>query len=77
MTTTTKTKKNVRPESLANLDPMAALKEPEKRRTVHASARLTQSTKEKLSTMLDEMDLSLADLLEKIASKEIVIVEKN
>lgn len=75
--TASTTKRKLSEKELANLNPMAALKDPQDRRTVHASARLTQSTKEKLSVMLDEMDLSLADLLEKIATKQVEIVEKN
>ena len=74
--TTSTAKRKVSPAQLANLNPLAALKEPEQRRTAYASARRTRTSKEKLSAILIEMDLSLADLLEKIAYKEVEIIEK-
>lgn len=63
------------PTQLANLQPG---RKPSGKpvRTVHASARLTQGTKERLTIILDEMNMNLADLLEKIADGQIEIVEK-
>ena len=61
------------PNTLANLIPGGHMKSPEGR-SVHASARLTKTTKEKLTVMLSEMNLTLGDFLEKIVLKEILIV---
>jgi hypothetical protein len=44
-------------------------------RNVHASARLTKTTKENLNTILSEMDLSLADFLEKISDGKLKVIE--
>ena len=65
------------PIGILNLQPGGKTwQTPEKLRTVHASARLSPDAKERLKNLLDEMDLSLADLLEKIAYKEVEIIEK-
>lgn len=61
------------PNTLANLIPGGYTKSPEGRK-VHASARLTKTTKENLTVMLSEMNLTLGDFLEKIVLKEILIV---
>lgn len=76
--TTTTAKRRVSEISLANLQPGRGRKPKSGKptRTVHASARLTATTKERLTVMLDEMDLTLADLLEKIATNEFVIIKK-
>ncbi|MFM6209916.1 hypothetical protein [Planktothrix sp.] len=79
MKTTTKTKKRVVSEiSLANLQPGRGRKpkSTQPTRTVHASARLTQQTKERLTEILNQKKLSLADFLEKIANEQYIIVEK-
>lgn len=78
MTTTTTKKRMVSEISLANLQPGRGRKpkSTQPTRTVHASARLTQQSKERLTIILDEMNMNLADLLEKIATGRVEIVEK-
>ncbi|MFM6206409.1 MAG: hypothetical protein ACKPEN_16595 [Planktothrix sp.] len=76
MTTTTKTKKGVNAISLANLRPGRGRPRLPETRTVHASARLTEQTKERLTEILNQKKLSLADFLEKIANEQYIIVEK-
>jgi hypothetical protein len=62
------------PNTLANLIPGGHMKSPEGR-SVHASARLTKTTKENLTVMLSEMNLTLADFLEKISDGKLKVIE--
>lgn len=73
-TTKTKAKSRATAKGMLNLQPGGKpWQHPEHKRTTYASARLSKQTKDKLSLLLREMDLSLGDFLEKIADGEISI----
>ena len=71
----TKHKHGKHPNTLANLRPGRPKNVDGENRTIWASTRLCPSSKETLTAMLKDMNLSLADFLEAIARKEILIVK--